>query len=693
MKKTILIFTSFCFSFFAFAQTNNFSCASDDMSQKLLEEHPWLASARAQIDSFTAQYIRSQSGHQSRSGQIYTIPIVFHILHNYGPENISDDQIYDAVRILNEDFRLRNSDTSQIVNAFKAVAADCEIEFRLATQDPNRNCTNGINRYRSMLTYLGSDDAKFVIWPRELYLNIWVVNSISRPGVAGYAYLPPGMDGLLGLVDGIIILHNYVGSIGTGNYTRARALTHEMGHSLNLLHTWGQGEPGQTCGDDGIPDIPVTRGWQTCNLNGSICVPGVIENVQNHMEYSFCSRMFTHGQKLRMHATLNSDAAKRINLWQPSTLQFTGADVSQNINICPPIADFNINNKAVCIGNSVNFRDHSWRGPITEWNWEFENATPAQSTDRNPTVIFNQSGWQRVSLTVKSANGQDTKADDRYVYVNDGFARPFFEDFESGESFEQDGYIIENFEGNETEWRLTNKTSFSGGQCLMLNNHAINRYDVDAFITPEYDYAGFVNPSLRFKYSLATRTNISSNIEDRFRIYYSINCGNTWVSMYNTAGVDLINAGAFEHFFIPSSEADWSEIDIPLPPAAFNNGKAMFKFEFTRNKYANNLFIDDINVDRLYSSAAITDHIDLDWNVYPNPTQQNFFIRINSPQSQTGIIQVFDMKGQLVYKEKRFITQGENKMLISNKFASGLYHLNLLLNEQNYQKKLVIMGN
>src|SRR5690606_12090509 len=146
-----------------------------------------------------------------------------------------------------------------------------------------------------------------------------------------------------------------------------------------------------------------TRGWQTCNINGSFCVPGVIENVQNYMEYSFCSRMFTHGQKLRMHATLNSDAAKRNNLWQPATLQFTGADVSQNINTCPPVADFNINNKAVCIGNQVNFRDHSWRGPIAGWNWEFENATPATSTDRHPSVTFNQPGWQRVSLTVTSA--------------------------------------------------------------------------------------------------------------------------------------------------------------------------------------------------------------------------------------------------------------------------------------------------
>ncbi len=37
---------------------------------------------------------------------IYKIPIVFHILHNGGVENISNEQVFDAVNILNRDYRL-----------------------------------------------------------------------------------------------------------------------------------------------------------------------------------------------------------------------------------------------------------------------------------------------------------------------------------------------------------------------------------------------------------------------------------------------------------------------------------------------------------------------------------------------------------------------------------------------------------
>ncbi|HNB81325.1 MAG TPA: hypothetical protein PLP14_04455, partial [Chitinophagaceae bacterium] len=48
-------------------------------------------------------------------GDKYIIPIVFHIIHNYGPENITDEQIHDAVRILNEDYQKKNPDTASVI--------------------------------------------------------------------------------------------------------------------------------------------------------------------------------------------------------------------------------------------------------------------------------------------------------------------------------------------------------------------------------------------------------------------------------------------------------------------------------------------------------------------------------------------------------------------------------------------------
>lgn len=99
-------------------------------------------------------------------------------------------------------------------------------------------------------------------------------------------------------VDGVLCLSSYIGSIGTSSVGRSRVMTHEIGHSLNLSHVWGDtNEPGVACGDDNVSDTPETKGWTSCTLNGSVCNPPIVENVQNYMEYSYCDVMFTEGQK------------------------------------------------------------------------------------------------------------------------------------------------------------------------------------------------------------------------------------------------------------------------------------------------------------------------------------------------------------------------------------------------------------
>src|SRR5690606_23662564 len=120
----------------------------------------------------------------------FTIPVVFHILHTGGTENISDDQVKDAVRILTEDFNKLNPDTSDVVAAFKNKIGNPEVTFVLATKDPQGNCTNGIVRHWDALTDWKSNFSSYKYsWPRDRYLNIYVVKSIGG-GAAGYTYLP-----------------------------------------------------------------------------------------------------------------------------------------------------------------------------------------------------------------------------------------------------------------------------------------------------------------------------------------------------------------------------------------------------------------------------------------------------------------------------------------------------------------------
>ena len=98
--------------------------------------------------------------------ELIVIPIVFHIIHFNGVENIEDSQIHDAVEVLNRDFRALNDDLDDVISAFEEIVSDVEIEFRLARKDPNGNCHSGITRTVSTMTFEGEDEVKELIsWP------------------------------------------------------------------------------------------------------------------------------------------------------------------------------------------------------------------------------------------------------------------------------------------------------------------------------------------------------------------------------------------------------------------------------------------------------------------------------------------------------------------------------------------------
>ncbi|MBA3971734.1 MAG: hypothetical protein H0X46_06235, partial [Bacteroidetes bacterium] len=238
-------------------------CGTTQMHKKMLAEHPELVQVEADYNALIAQQMKDNKEMRTVES-VYRIPVVFHILHLNGSENISDAQVIDQMNILNRDFRKLNADTSGIVPAFQALAADTKIEFRLAQKDPDGNCTNGIDRIYSHKTLNANDYSKLNAWPRDKYLNVWVIKTMESVGTAGYAYYPSASAGAP-FIDGIIIINNYIGSIGTASITNSRALTHEVGHWLNLPHCWGStNEPEVGCGDEGVNDTPFTAGHNNC---------------------------------------------------------------------------------------------------------------------------------------------------------------------------------------------------------------------------------------------------------------------------------------------------------------------------------------------------------------------------------------------------------------------------------------------
>ena len=106
-----------------------------------------------------------------------------------------------------------------------------------------------------------------------------------------------------------------------------------------------------------MEDTPNTIGWTSCDLEGSTC--GSLDNVQNYMDYSYCGRMFTLGQKERMRAAALSPVSQRNQLSTTANLQATG--VAGEDILCE--AAFDVDRKTICLGDSVRFTDASFTTP------------------------------------------------------------------------------------------------------------------------------------------------------------------------------------------------------------------------------------------------------------------------------------------------------------------------------------------
>lgn len=696
MKKNITIISAtffFCFfSQFIYSQDDYLHCGSTEAMNKIFIANPELKKAFLEREAISALQDQQAfaTGYSNNVGKqllpIYTIPVVFHIIHQGGVENISDAQVFDAMRILDEDFRMLNSTAANTVSAFQSDAADCEIEFRLAQKDPNGICTNGIDRILSTETTVGDDGSKLNPWPRSKYLNIWVVKSMSS-GAAGYAYLPG--SAFPTTVDGIIILSTYIGSIGTGTPTRSHALTHEIGHFLNLLHPWGNtNDPGVDCsGSDNVTDTPPTEGWTSCNLAGATC-GSAIDNVQNFMEYAYCPTMYTAGQKTRMRNALTSSTGQRSSLWTSSNLSATG--VSLAAVLCK--ADFQSNNLAntVCQGNSLTFTDLSWNGVPTSWNWTFPGGTPATSTDSVPVIQYNTPGVYDVGLTVTNGSGSVNTSKTSFVTVNSttaSFSNTFYSEGFEGTSIPNTDWNIRNQTPGGNTWVTTTSAAATGSKSVMITNTSTSDTYIDELISPSINMTAItVNHNLTFKVGFAQKTSTSV---DKLQVYVSTNCGLNWTLRYTKSGAALSTAGIQSSAFTPNA-SQWTEHLVSL--SGYSGQTNLYiMFRFTSNG-GNNVFIDDIN---LGGANSIDDGLasTIDFNVYPNPVEENSIISFSILDKQKVELKIYDILGREVSSLfNGYLSAGDHQYSIAEKsdLSPGVYVVTLCVDRQRFTKKLIV---
>lgn len=265
----------------------------------------------------------------TKSKTIYKIPVVVHIIHTGEPVgegfNYSTERIKSQIRTLNEDFRRKKGTPG--FNAHPD-SEDSRIEFVLAQIDPDGNQTDGIVRVNKNFVHppTGVSDfltlcSRYSSWNPEAYLNIWcmdvgyhgIYSGKSSFPVADLKGLPMDEDNVDS--DGIFINAIKFGQGETNtiqNLDMGRSLTHEMGHFLGLLHTFGAA--GNCDYSDYCNDTPpVSSATYGCPAEKPVACDGRPAMIENYMDYSYdrCMNIFTKDQIARMHIVLENSPRRK----------------------------------------------------------------------------------------------------------------------------------------------------------------------------------------------------------------------------------------------------------------------------------------------------------------------------------------------------------------------------------------------
>lgn len=645
----------------------------------------------------------------------YTVPVVFHVLHQGGPENVSDAACFAALDQVNKDYARMSQDTSSIFAPFKSLYVASDIKFMPAKKDPQGNCINGVVHHYDAKTKWSQGTAATqnsywpYTWDPTRYLNIYIVADIVPQGtvtgggiIVGYTYIP-GTWPTGNPHDAIVYRSTFLGT----NFPNpdSRSLSHEIGHWLSLAHTFGNtNNPGVVCGDDGISDTPPTKGnFATCpaastNTNFTCASPNptnsnsYYQNVENIMDYASCPKNFTQGQSTNMRNLLASSISNRQNLWSASNLVFTGIN---NTIPCAPVADFlSINGSyTVCAGQSLTMKDFSYNGTITSYAWSVDNsATIVAPTASQTAINFQLVGVSNVTLVVSNSQGNSTKV--RTVYVIDGTPAVTGPNFESFEQGLPPYWEIGNEQNDASTWVNTNMASYDQSYSYYIDGANMPPNTADYIQTPIMDVKN--NSGNVFEFAYAYRK-YSASTTDVLKIQASRDCGGSWEDIF-TLSANVMSSGSggtgTDPYF-PNTQEEWKTYVVSSHPKWLNyiNSTSVlvrFRFETGNVGYGNNVFVDAVNFYSPNGVNELTQKYGL--RMQPNPANDETNVILNLNDAAKVSVSVNDLLGRRVQEvAETAYSAGEYQIAVPlTNLQPGAYIVNISVNGAVMTKKLIV---
>ena len=400
----------------------------------------------------------------------YVLPIVVHIVHNNGPENINDVQVSDLVAQLNDAFANTNEYTS-------SEGIDTEIMFCLAQRDEDGEDFTGIVRHETIYTdmsiFAGFDYVQGLIIDPSQYINIQIVSNAclgSNCDVAGFA----GGSRIVIEYDAI-----------TGAVPNISTLAHEMGHYLGLKHTFHNGCQNNDCladGDKVCDTPPDNRTFDHCffevnscnsdeddsSINNpfrSVALGGLgdqDDQHSNYMDYNFreCRENFTQGQADRMHFFIEN----KYESLMTSKACLPACDEDPLASFTPD-TDMSVN-----VGESITFTNTS--SSATSYGWYYDGDSISNTIDLS--FPFTEEGLHTITL---SAFNNLPECDTSYFSITIEVVCPVIPDFD---------YLI-----NNSQISFNDLSEFADNVAWTINDADANILMTSSNSSDLFDFSGY----------------------------------------------------------------------------------------------------------------------------------------------------------------------------------------------------------
>jgi hypothetical protein len=680
---------------FLFAQLTE-PCSTMQLLHTTLQQDPSALARWQQTQNEIQHFIQTNAG-RSTDNVVVTIPVVFHVIHTGQAVgsglNVSDTALKSQISVLNECYRLRNSDTILIPSWFKGRQADIQVEFCLAKFDPQGNNSTGITRHNLTYTNFDTDIKPNTQWDPTQYLNIWTTNLGNT--LLGYATFPnmgPANQ------DGVVLDYRHVGKYPANpfvsNSNLGKTGVHEVGHWLGLYHTFQDSCAGmtpQTCyteGDwccDTPPEAEATYGSPNLIQNSCHETPNDEYDMwMNYMDYADDASLylFTHDQRDRMRAVLSTS---RLSIQSSmgctnslNTFNFSGQVIDANTNAGVPNAkvlfdgqlDFEVTADANGNFTVTNLVEDYYDVYAGKWGYLtkqfathsiFSSASsaltiPIQNHHYYDDFILNYN-WTTSST---SSSGFWTRDIPQGTYYQGSAANP---SQDVAYDFGLKCFITGNGGGSALTDNVDNGTS--------------------TLISPAFDLSGYTDPYIRYSRWFYDGAQNGNNPDDNMLL--KLNNGTTTATLENIDGANtsvVTNIWVQKTFrindFISPSSTMRLLIDVSDLSAGHVNivEGGLDKFEVLEG---NALSVQNVQDD--LSNVLL----------FPNPTKGVVNVKYNSSASGKISIRVFNLLGEEIETDKREIPSENLVSLNVSGLNAGFYFVRLQTEHSEKTLKFLLL--